>query len=315
MTGTPNSITLRHRDSGIAARFLAHGCTLVELSRGEQSFLATLSCDSAYPGNAAFAGTVIGRVANRIAGGRFEVEGTRYATPQNDGPNTLHGGPCGFHMKAWNIRKIGADEAVFTYVSPDGEMGFPGRLHAQIRARVGASGLTLDYEAITTAATPVSLTHHPYFRLPGATGADDMALRTAADSFSATGPDDIPTRYASSVTDTPFDFREARIVGATTIDHSFNSGGSGLRPVAELLSKRARLSVASTLPAVQVYTGDALDTVGLERRAGLAIEPQYPPNWVNAGEEARRALPHIGPVILQPGETYRHTTAYRLDLA
>ena len=239
-------------------------------------------------------GCVAGRFANRIAGGRFELDGTAYQLPINDGPrrNTLHGGAPGFGARIWHaagspdrdadaaeVEEVpGGQSLTLTRVSPDGEEGFPGTLAATVRYTLADGRLTLDYRAETSAPTVVNLTNHAYFNLAGEGSGDilDHELCIAADEFLPVDDALIPLEGAVPVAGTPFDFRSPAAIGARLddphpqlrltggYDHCYVLTGGRTRtarPIASLRHPRSGrgLRLATTEPGIQVYISAGLD--------------------------------------------------------
>ncbi len=280
-------------------------------------------------------GALVGRYANRIAFGRFELDGVRYTLPTNDGANLLHGGADGFHRAVWHVDPFVSDTvvgAVLSYTSPDGESGFPGTLHARVTYTLtDANELCVDYFATTDRATPVNLTQHSYFNLAGHGSGEilDHHLSLNASHYLPVDDEILPTGVLASVTGTPFDFRIARSIGSgmgtrdATLpidgyDHSFviDAGAAGVtRRAARLyepVSGRT-LEIDTTEPGLQLYSGDQLGG-GLSGKEGrpyvrhgaLALETQHFPNSVN--------VPAFPSTILRPGEEYRSRTLYRFGI-
>lgn len=252
-----------------------------------------------------YLGALVGRYANRIAGGRFPLDGAVYALEPNNGPNTLHGGGRGFDKRVWEVTEV-PDGLRLSRVSPHGEEGFPGRLEVSATYTLDAAGaLRLAYEAVTDAPTVVNLTNHSYFGLGGAGGTGGHTLRLAASRYTPVDADLIPTGALEEVAGTRFDFRAPRAVGAG-YDHNFAlDGGVTDRPreVAELydpVSGRA-VTVSTTEPGLQLYTGDHL-AAPLAPGAGIALETQHFPDSPNR--------PGFPGTVLRPGEVYRSETVY-----
>lgn len=267
-----------------------------------------------------YIGGTIGRYANRIAGGRFELDGREIVVGAHDRGNSLHGGPDGFDRRVWDVVEQTPDDAVLALVSPDGDQGFPGTVSARVRYRVDGDRVVVTMEATTDAPTVVNLTNHAYFNLDGeGTGTiDDHLLTVPAEHFTPVDATGIPLGDHSPVTGTPLDLREpARIgpdlrrehpqlVASRGIDHNYVVDGEGLRTAAVLESPRTgtRLRLRSDQPGLQVYTGNVLDgtrrsTSGGRYRQGdgIALEPQLFPDSPN-----RPAWPSS---VLRPGQTYR----------
>jgi len=290
----------------------------------------------AWFGEAGFMGALVGRYANRIAGGRFTLDGHAFTLARNNGPNSLHGGPGGFHKRLWSATLVTTDdgEAVqMTYVSPDGEEGFPGTLTAVVVYSLTADrGLKMDYSATTDAPTVVNLTNHAYFNLAGEGQGDVLGhvVQIEADRFTPVDDTLIPTGELRPVEGTPFDFRSPVAIGARIdaddpeleagggYDHNFVLRGrmGELRRVVRVVEPKSGrvLEVLTTEPGVQFYTGNSLNgsiegksgrTYG--PRSGFCFETQHYPDSPNH--------PEFPSVVLRPGETYRHTTVYRFDVA
>jgi aldose 1-epimerase len=277
-------------------------------------------------------GALIGRYANRIARGRFTLDGRTYALPVNDPPNHLHGGTRGFDKRVWlaETRKVpGAETVKFTRVSGDGEEGYPGAVEVRVTYTLRDSNeLVIEYRAVTDAATPINLTQHMYFNLSaGAT--DDVLgheLMIAAGRFTPVDDTMIPTGACASVKGTPFDFCEPTPIGARLgvndeqltraggYDHNWvlSHTGEGVARAARLRdpSSGRVVELWTTEPGVQFYSGNKLDgaLVGkggrrCRKHSGLCLEPQHFPDSPNQ--------PQFPSTILRPNEEYRSTTIYR----
>jgi aldose 1-epimerase len=258
-----------------------------------------------------YLGALIGRYANRIAGGRFPLDGRRYALARNDGPNSLHGGERGFDKRVWDVTEV--EHGVrLTRVSPHGEEGFPGRLEVTATYTLGESGaLRFAYEAVTDAATVVNLTHHGYFNLAGARAGDagGHELRLDAARFTPVDADLIPAGAPQEVAGTRFDFRQPRKVGSG-YDHNFVlDKGVTATPVevAELHDPASGrvLTVSTTEPGLQLYTGDHLGEP-FAPGDGIALETQHFPDSPNR--------PDFPSTVLRPGEVYRSETVYAFSV-
>ena len=281
-------------------------------------------------------GAIIGRNANRIAGGVFTLDGTRYTLALNEPPNNLHGGVEGFDKKIWRIGRQDESSLVLHYVSPDGEEGFPGTVDAQVSYEVRDDGtLRVEYHATTDAPTIVNLTNHSYFNLggEGSGSALDHVARIDADAYLPVGEDLIPTGEIRSVEGSEMDFRTPHTIGerirtgsrqislSLGYDHNFmlnrstveESGLAFAARFEDPVSGRS-LEVWTTEPAVDFYTANFLDgsLVGPSGRTyrqgdAFAIEPEYPSNAPNTDG--------FGSTVLRPGETYRSVTEYRFSTA
>ncbi|MFF6999132.1 aldose epimerase family protein [Streptomyces sp. NPDC008313] len=251
-------------------------------------------------------GALVGRYANRIAGGRFPLEGRVHELARNNDPNSLHGGERGFDKRVWDAEPV-EHGLRLSRVSPDGEEGFPGRLTVAVTYALDADGaLRITYEAVTDAPTVVNLTNHSYWNLNGSGNAGGHELSLAASRFTPVDEHLIPTGVAS-VENTRFDFREARKTGSG-YDHNFvlDKGVTDTaRPVAELYdpSSGRVLTVATTEPGLQLYTSDHLDvSVPYAPGDGIALETQHFPDSPNR--------PEFPSTRLDAGEVYRSETVY-----
>jgi aldose 1-epimerase len=290
-----------------------------------------------YDGDGRFAGAIVGRVANRIAGGRFTLDGRTYEVPANDGANALHGGPAGFWAQHWAAAagETGPDHVSLDLrrTSPDGEMGFPGTLDVLVRYTLADDGdavtWSVDYTATTDAPTLVAMTSHAYFALGGEGSGDayGQRLRIAAGRVTPVGEGLLPTGELAPVAGTPLDFREPATVGGRLrephpqlllgigYDHNYvldsEPGPDGLRFAAELVDPATgrRLVVRTTEPGLQFHSGNFLDgsLVGIgggtyRQGDGLCLETQHFPDAANH--------PQFPSVVLRPGETYRSRTEH-----
>ncbi|MGV9619844.1 aldose epimerase family protein [Streptomyces tendae] len=250
-------------------------------------------------------GALVGRYANRIAGGRFPLDGRTYALAPNEGPNTLHGGARGFDKRVWDVAEV--EEGVrLSRVSPHGEEGFPGRLEMSVTYTLDGSGaLRIVYEAVTDAPTVLNPTNHSYFNLGGSGHAGGHELRLAASRITPVDAGLIPTGGLDDVTDTRFDFRRARKVGSG-YDHNFvlDKGVTDTaEEVAELHDPASGrvLTVATTEPGLQLYTADHLGEP-FAPGDGIALETQHFPDSPNR--------PDFPSTVLRPGEVFRSETVY-----
>ena len=281
-------------------------------------------------------GAIIGRVASRIAGGQFKLDGIRYSVPVNDPPSSVHGGRNGFHTKLWAAHPSAQSGSVavrLAYVSGHDEEGFPGTLHTQVTYRLAAGENTLrfEYRATTDRPTVVNLTNHSYLNLAGEGSGSvlDHEVQLYADHYLPLSPELIPTGELALVDGTPMDFRTPHPIGerirsgfdqlvvAQGYDHNYvlkrPAGMEGrLVPAArvrEPVSGRT-LEVWTTEPGLDFYTGNFLDgslvgTGGSSYRQsdGLAIEPEHYSNSPNTD--------HFPSVVLRPGEVYESSTEFR----
>ncbi len=283
-----------------------------------------------------FLGATVGRYANRIANGTFELDGERFRLPTNDGANALHGGLSGFDRKPWTITAMGETPTPFvtlSYVSPDGEEGYPGTLKTDITYRIsGGTELSIEFSGVTDKPTVVNLTNHSFFNLAGVEsggGILDHRVMIAADTYLPVSAAGIPLDAPGKVDATPFDFRELHPVGARLrdayeqvqirqgYDHNFClRGGATTEPrfaarFEDPGSGRV-LELWTNQPGVQFYSGNFLDgtVTGKYGRAhrqydALCLEPQRYPNTPNC--------PDFPSARLDPGQVYRHTSLYRFS--
>ncbi|MEU5768060.1 aldose epimerase family protein [Streptomyces asoensis] len=277
-------------------------------------------------------GALIGRYGNRIAGGRFTLDGVAHQVDVNDGANSLHGGAAGFDRRVWEAEPFteGPDTGLRLYrTSPDGEMGYPGTLEVQVTYTLTRHGAwRIDYEATTDRPTVVNLTSHVYWNLAGeGTGpVDDHELTIAAARYTPVGPDLIPTGELAPVAGTPFDFRRRTRIGhglraghvqqtrAQGYDHNWvldKGVTAGPEPVATLRDPDSgrTLEIATDQPGLQFYSGNFLDgtLTGRSGRAyrqgdALCLETQHFPDAPNR--------PEFPSTLLRPGRTYRSTTVH-----
>lgn len=281
-----------------------------------------------------FFGALVGRYGNRIARGKFTLNGVEYSLALNNGPNALHGGLKGFDKVAWQANAISTDAGpglVLRYLSRDGEEGYPGNLSVVVTyVLADPAELRISYSANTDKDTVINLTNHSYFNLAGGGDILGHEVQLFADQFTPVDANLIPTGVLQDVSGTPFDFRTPTAIGARIndaheqitrgggYDHNFVVRGpmGALRPAArvtEPMTGRA-LEVFTTEPGVQFYTGNFLDGsltgkrgAVYARRSGFCLETQHFPDSPNQ--------PGFPSTVLKAGETYRSTTVFRFGVA
>ncbi|MFM1769244.1 MAG: hypothetical protein RJA22_1773 [Verrucomicrobiota bacterium] len=333
--GTPvQIITLRNRH-GLVAKVSEYGALLTELwvpDRKGNLGNVVLGFDNLaqYVKGHPFFGATTGRVANRIAKGRFTLDGREYTLAVNNGPNHLHGGLKGFDKRHWTcttrVVTNGAAVAVFTYTSPDGEEGYPGTLKVKVTYTLTDDNeLRLDYEAVTDKATPVNLTNHSYFNLAGSGTILAHVLQLHADRYTAADATLIPTGELAPVRGTGLDFTQPTPIGARIqeyfpfakgYDHNFviNGGGGKLAPCARVEEPQSGrvMEISTTEPGVQLYCGNHLDGsltgvggVRYAQHTGFCLETQHFPDSINH--------PQFPNTVLRPGQVFTSTTVHRFS--
>jgi aldose 1-epimerase len=327
--------TLKNK-AGLEARVMTYGATLVSLKvpdRGGAFADVNLGFDTlaGYLGTHPYFGVIVGRYANRIAKARFTLDGVEYSLAPNNNGNTLHGGLRGFDKVVWTAEALQVADGVglrLTYLSKDGEEGYPGTLAVTVVYMLTeANELRISYEAATDKKTPVNLTNHAYWNLKGEGNGDILGhvLRLEADRITAvdSAVNLIPTGEILPVAGTPFDFTSPHAIGeriaqvAGGYDHNFvlKSGGGtlGLAARVEEPGSGRVLEIWTDQPAIQLYTGNFLDgtVIGKSGKAyqkhyGLCLETQHFPDSPNH--------PNFPSTILEPGRTYRTTTVHKFSV-
>jgi aldose 1-epimerase len=308
---------------GMELRFAALGgviASIVVPDRNGSLGDVVLGYDSLkdYAAGIPYAGALIGRYANRIAGGRFPLDGESCQLSRNEGPNHLHGGPGGFHAVVWRVTPTGRDAAVLEYTSPAGEEGYPGTLSVRVTySLTDHDELAVTYHATTDHPTPVNLTQHSYFNLGDTGDINGHELWLNASEITAVDAALIPTGALVPVRGTPFDFTRPRPIGAGRYDCNFvlaPGAGRGLRPAARLFDPDSGrlLEIETTAPGIQLYSGDGMGAgpTGKEGRtygprSGLALETQCFPDSPNH--------PEFPSTVVRPGEVWASRTVYRFS--
>ncbi|HEY6092970.1 MAG TPA: aldose epimerase family protein [Gemmatimonadales bacterium] len=320
---------------GVEIRAMTYGAIITAIytpDRNGRRDDIVLGFDSVagYLSGSPYFGAVVGRYANRIAGGHFTLDGVTYTLARNNGPNSLHGGLRGFDKVLWSAEPVRSDNAVgvrLRYTSPDGEEGYPGTLQVQVTYTLTAHDeLIVDYDATTDKATPLNLSQHTYWNLHGHGQGDilDHVLSLDASRYTPVDSTLIPTGEIAPVAGTPFDFRTPAAVGARIdaaneqlgFGHGYDHNWVLDQPRPGILSHAARLvdpvsgraiDVSTTEPGIQFYAGNFLDGTIKGKggqvyghRGALCLETQHFPDSPNH--------PNFPPTILRPGQRYQSRT-------
>lgn len=319
------------------ARIMTYGGTVVSLKVPDRQGKlgdVVLGYDSldGYLKNSPYFGAIVGRYGNRIGNGQFSLDGKQYALPKNDGANTLHGGTQGFDKVVWTTKEVKGKEGsslALTYLSKDGEQGFPGNLSVTIVYTITEKNeFKIDYSATTDKTTVINLTHHSYFNLAGQGTILKHELMINAGKFTPVDAGLIPTGELKVVTGTPMDFTRSTAIGARIdqtydqlslgkgYDHNWVLDSRGGKPalaarVYEPSTGRI-MEVYTTEPGLQFYSGNFLDgsitgKAGqvYQRRSGFCLETQHFPDSPNK--------PAFPSTVLKPGQQYKTTTIYRFS--
>jgi len=290
------------------------------------------SIDGYLNANEVYFGALIGRYANRIANGKFLLDGKEYQLNQNNGPNHLHGGPHGFHNVVWDAIQLDKQHLVLTYFSKDGEEGYPGNLNIKVHyILTNNNELKIDYTAAADRATPVNLTNHAFFNLAGAASGtiNGHELLIEADSYTPVDSTLIPTGEIASVDGTPFDFTSSKPIGKDLADeHQQLKHGKGYdhnfvlnKPEKHTLTRAAKvfdpksgrvMEIFTTEPGIQFYGGNFLDGSDTgregepyEHRTAFCLEPQHFPDSPN-----KKNFPST---ILKSDSIYHSLSIYKLS--
>jgi aldose 1-epimerase len=331
--GTSVDLFVLTNATGAIAKISSYGGTITELhvpDRNGKLGDVVLGHDRLqdYLGGHPFFGCICGRVANRIAKGKFTLDGKEYHLAVNNGPNALHGGKRGFDKYVWKPESVVSTEGPavkFRHTSPDGDEGYPGNLTVTVTyALTSQNELKIEYQAATDRATPVNLTNHSYFNLAGAGNGNILGheLMLAADRYTPTDDTLIPTGELKPVRGTPLDFTTPTRIGDRIdqlpkytgggYDHNYviNRNADGLKLGARVHEPGTGrvMEMYTTEPGVQLYTGNHLNVKGkggasYAKHAGFCLEAQHFPDSINQ--------PEFPSVVLRPGQTYRQTTVYR----
>ena len=317
--------------NGLVAKITSYGAIITELHVPDRRGVLgdiVLGFDNLgqYLKGHPYFGATVGRVANRIAKGRFTLDGKSYTLATKNGPNHLHGGLKGFDKVIWKAEPLAGATVKFTYTSPDGEEGYPGTLAVVVTMTLTDDNeLRLDYAATTDKPTPINLTNHSYFNLAREGSALDHVMLIMADYYTASDSELIPTGEIKPVKGTPMDFTTPQPIGSRFAqlhtkplgyddNYVLNAGGKGLALAARVLESGSGrvMEVHTTQPGVQFYTGNFLDGsltgkrgVVYHQHCAFCLETQHFPDSVNQ--------PKFPSVILRPGQAYRRTTSYKFS--
>jgi aldose 1-epimerase len=325
------------KSAQIEVRVMAYGAKLVSVRTPDRTgkmadvVLGYDSLNEYLNDTSTHFGSIVGRFGNRIALGKFSIDGKSYQIPINNGVNALHGGPIGFDRHVWDAKEV-PNGVEFTHVSPDGDMGFPGTLTAKVKYTLAGGTLRIDYSATSDKATVVNLTNHAYFNLRGDDQGTilDEKLELNADRYTPVDSGLIPTGVLAPVAGTPLDFRKPEVVGARInsdfeqmklgggYDHNFvlNGNAGTLRLAAIMTDPESgrTMTVETTEPAIQFYSGNFLDGtftgrhgVKYEKRTGFCLETQHFPDSPNH--------PSFPSTLLRPGVTRHSTTTFTFGTA
>lgn len=317
-------------EGGLTVSFITYGATLTNLLFGGKDVVLGYNSLEDYLNDTASISVTVGRYANRIAGGMFELNGKTYDVGRNEkGIAHLHGGSEGFQKQHWDVAETADNAFTLRYFSPDGEMGYPAALTVEFTVTVTANNaLVFSYRAVSDGDTVLNLTQHAYFNLAGYGGGDilDTEMQLFADEISVVDEHLIPTGERLKVAGTPFDFRVAKPIGRDIgadhpqlkigggYDHNFILGDTmGMRHAATLYCAKSgiRMECHTDQPGIQVYTGNRLTTnVGkggaMTRYQGVCLETQHFPDSPNH--------PEFPSTVLRAGEVFTSTTEYRFSI-
>jgi len=339
IAGKPTHLIRLENNRGVAVALSDYGARVVGLivpDKGGNPTDVVLGFDSIQGYLAAdeiYHGVTAGRFANRIANGRFTIDGETFSIQPNNGPNALHGGAGGFHTRVWDRRVVYREKADFYYVAADGEEGFPGKLSVMVKYRLTDDNeLVITYRAETDKPTVVNLTNHAFFNLNGEGNGSvlDHLLSIAADTYLPCDEYQIPTGELADVAGTPFDFTTAKPIGRDInqsdeqlrIGHGYDHNYV-LRPatvaagasIATVVSPATgiRMDVHTTEPGIQLYTGNFLTgkDIGKQGRpyskhGAFCLETQHFPDAPNQ--------PEFPSTLLQPGEVFQSQTTYQFSV-
>jgi aldose 1-epimerase len=334
--GQPTTLYLLKNSGKVSAAITNYGARVVSLLVPDKNGVLTdvaLGYDSIGPyvhGPETFFGAVVGRYGNRIAKGKFKLNGKEYTLATNNGPNSLHGGKKGFGAVVWTGKQVNDSTVELTYLSKDGEEGYPGNLKVSVTYTLAGDGLQIGYEASTDKATVANLTNHTYFNLNGQGNGtiNNHVLQIAAQTYTPVDSTLIPTGTLLPVDGTPFDFRQPTAIGARInddnqqlkygkgYDHNFVVGTRNDVSQAVVTIKGDQsgivMKVYTDQPGVQFYGGNFMTGANTlkggkkdEYRGAFCLETQHYPNSPNQ--------PTFPSTELKPGQTWKSSTTYRFS--
>lgn len=336
--GTAVALYTLTNSKGMEARIITYGGAIVSLKTPDRKGVmgdVVLGYDNlaGYTGGKSFFGALVGRYANRIGHGQFVIDGKTYSVPKNDGENALHGGLRGFDKRVWTAREAPGGALELTYVSKDGEEGYPGTLTATVTYTLTDDNrFRIHYAAVTDKPTVLNLTNHSYFNLKGDGDILGHLVTLNADRYTPVDPGLIPTGELRPVEGTAFDFRHPRTPGERIgqpdeqlklgkgYDHNWILNRTGVAASALSLAARVEesgvtgrvMEIYTDQPGIQFYTGNFLD--GTEKgkggkvynlRSAFCFETQHYPDSPNK--------PSFPSTVLRPGQKYDTTTEFRFS--
>lgn len=327
------------QNGSVKAQFTNYGARLVGIWVPDKNGVSTdvvagfASVKEYVESTEPFFGATIGRFGNRIAKGQFELKGKRYQLPLNNGPNTLHGGKKGFQKIVWDVHQPDATKLVFSYLSKDGEEGFPGNLTVKVTYSItDDAGLKMEYEATTDQTTIVNLTNHAFFNLNGEGSGKilEHQLTINADKYTPVDSTLIPTGELANVKGTPFDFTKPETIGARIripneqlkngkgYDHNFalsSAKKNGMRHAARIIGDKSgiQMDIYTQEPGLQFYSGNFMRGKNILKsgakdlfRTAFALETQHFPDSPNQ--------PSFPSTVLNPGEKYHTVSVYKFSV-
>lgn len=331
--GKDVNIYTLHNKSGMEIKLTNFGARIISLmAPGKDSKYADINLGFAtldeYLADKSFAGSIVGRYANRIAKGKFSIEGKEYSLAINNEPNSLHGGLKGFDKVVWDVNEANDTSVLFTYVSADMEEGYPGKLKVTVKYSLSYNNeMIINYEAVADKKTVINLSNHAYFNMAGGASDDILGQELQINAVAITPVDStlIPTGEILPIKDTPFDFDSLTPIGKNInnnniqlkygmgFDHNFAlKAGEGLKFAVKFkdIASGRTMEIWTTEPAIQFYSGNFLNSTIknkqgklIKYRSYIVLEPQHYPNSPNT-----TSFPST---IIEPGKTYRQTSVYK----